>query len=46
MARFNAALAHRGPDGKGIHLDEGANLGLGHCRLAILDPAPRAAQPT
>lgn len=45
VARFSAALAHRGPDGRGLHLDGEANLGLGHCRLAILDPAPRAAQP-
>ena len=29
------ALAHRGPDGKGLYLD-GA-LGLGHRRLSIID---------
>jgi asparagine synthase (glutamine-hydrolysing) len=32
-----AALAHRGPDGDGFHLEPG--LGLGHRRLAIIDLA-------
>lgn len=40
MAR---ALAHRGPDGEGV-LARGA-AGLGHRRLAILDPTPAGAQP-
>ena len=30
------AVAHRGPDGSGMHLDP--YLALGHCRLAIIDP--------
>ena len=28
-------IAHRGPDGQGIYLDD--NAGLGHCRLSIID---------
>ena len=31
------AIAHRGPDGEGFHLESG--LALGHRRLAIIDPA-------
>jgi len=31
------ALAHRGPDGHGYHVDEGNRIFLGHRRLAIID---------
>ena len=31
------AIAHRGPDGSGLHLEPG--LALGHRRLAIIDIA-------
>jgi len=31
------AIAHRGPDGEGFHVEPG--LALGHRRLAIIDPA-------
>lgn len=36
-------LAHRGPDGDGVHLF--AHAGLGHRRLSIVDLTPAAAQP-
>ncbi len=35
LLRFTDALAHRGPDGRGLLRDGG--LGLGHRRLSILD---------
>lgn len=37
------ALAHRGPDGKGLHLD--GPVGLGHRRLSIIDLRRVASQP-
>jgi asparagine synthase (glutamine-hydrolysing) len=37
LIRFTNQLAHRGPDGWDIHVDEPANLGFGHRRLAIID---------
>lgn len=42
LLRMNDALAHRGPDGSGEHLEPG--LGLAHRRLAIVDLAG-GAQP-
>jgi asparagine synthase (glutamine-hydrolysing) len=36
LHRMTTALAHRGPDGDGFHVEPG--LGLGHRRLAIIDP--------
>jgi asparagine synthase (glutamine-hydrolysing) len=42
VGRMTAAIAHRGPDGRGAHLD--GPCGLGHARLAIIDPAG-GAQP-
>lgn len=37
LARMTAALAHRGPDGEGFHVEP--HIGLGHRRLAIIDIA-------
>lgn len=37
LEAMNRTLAHRGPDGRGIHLD--GPVGLAHTRLAIIDPA-------
>jgi asparagine synthase (glutamine-hydrolysing) len=43
LARFTDALAHRGPDGRGLLFD--GWLGLGHRRLAILDLSRRGRGP-
>lgn len=37
------ALAHRGPDDQGVHVDGG--VGLGNRRLAVIDPSPAGHQP-
>ncbi|TVR83929.1 MAG: amidotransferase 1, exosortase A system-associated [Rhodospirillales bacterium] len=37
LHRMNGRLAHRGPDGAGVHVVPG--IGLGHRRLAIIDLA-------
>jgi asparagine synthase (glutamine-hydrolysing) len=39
------SLGHRGPDDSGTYVSDGAELVLGHTRLAILDLSQRAAQP-
>jgi asparagine synthase (glutamine-hydrolysing) len=43
IVRLTALIAHRGPDGEGVHVD-GA-VGLGHRRLAIIDLSAAGNQP-
>ena len=43
IKRMTRALAHRGPDGEDVYVNE--NIALGHRRLAILDISPKGAQP-
>ncbi len=43
LDRMTDALAHRGPDGRGTHVD--GPCGLGHRRLAIVDLSPDGANP-
>ena len=38
LRRMVAAIAHRGPDDQGFHLDD-SGAGLGHARLSIIDLA-------
>jgi asparagine synthase (glutamine-hydrolysing) len=40
---MSGALAHRGPDGEGVHLD--GPLALGHRRLSIIDLSEAASEP-
>jgi asparagine synthase (glutamine-hydrolysing) len=42
---FTNSLKHRGPDGQNVFLNEEKDLGLGHTRLAILDPSISGMQP-
>lgn len=39
------ALAHRGPDGRGVRALDGGAVLLGHRRLAIIDLSPDGTQP-
>lgn len=38
LKQMMGAIPHRGPDGEGMWLDERRPVGLGHVRLAIIDP--------
>ena len=38
-------MAHRGPDGDGTYISENKRVGLGHCRLSIIDLSDGASQP-
>ncbi len=45
LAAFTDMLTHRGPDGFGYLRADQGRLGIGHRRLAIIDPGPEARQP-
>lgn len=43
MKEMTNRIAHRGPDGEGLYVEE--NIALGHRRLAILDTSALGSQP-
>lgn len=45
VVRMCDAMAHRGPDDKGIYLSLDKRLCLGHTRLSIIDLSPQGHQP-
>lgn len=45
VARLCEAMQARGPDGEGTWISPDGGTCLGHRRLAVIDPEPRAAQP-
>ena len=38
-------ITHRGPDDQGVFFDSDTGLGLGHCRLSIIDLSQDGSQP-
>ena len=42
---MTAAIAHRGPDGEAVWINEAGGTGMGHRRLSIIDLSSAGAQP-
>ena len=45
LNEMGLALAHRGPDDKGIFFDQNQGLGIAHRRLSVLDLSSAGSQP-
>ena len=45
VGQLSSLIAHRGPDGSGVCVDDTRRLQLAHRRLAIIDLSEAGAQP-
>jgi asparagine synthase (glutamine-hydrolysing) len=45
LIKFNDSIAHRGPEGKGLYINNEDSVGLGHRMLSIFDPDGNSSQP-
>ncbi len=45
VRRINERMRARGPDGEGVWFSPDGRVGLGHRRLAVIDPSETGAQP-
>lgn len=45
LIRMRDSMQHRGPDDEGVYVSTDGRMGLGHRRLAILDPSSAGRQP-
>ena len=45
LSSATRSLTHRGPDDVGLFFDDVNGVGLGHCRLSIIDLSPAGHQP-
>lgn len=45
LKNMSDIMAHRGPDGDGFWINDGANIGFAHRRLAIIDLSDAGKQP-
>lgn len=45
IKKMTDSIGHRGPDGNAAWVDKNSRVGLGHCRLSIIDLSHEADQP-
>ena len=45
LEEMTRSMAHRGPNDNGLWFDRESGVGLGHCRLSIIDLSPSGHQP-
>lgn len=45
LQKMTGSIAHRGPDGEGLWINDHNHVGFGHRRLSIIDLTPNASQP-